>query len=376
MKARSSGLMRKFFSRCCCAEMPYPITSPSCGPSGPEDLFPLPLRERVRVKGLRELWSPSPHSSPVKGEEVKNNTLGHGSGGRRSGRSFFDGLMSAGIVLIVFAIALAGCTKKAPPLSDAEVKAVLEKSLPSTVEDKVWEQAPLHTAKLILQDMVEPRLMQASTSFINVQSVTDGRQIAFLLTWSDATMDDVPGPGRFGDAVAVQLPAATTADVPAPQMGEEGKPVEITYWSAIFQAAVNGRKDDIQAIYPRAKVDHYPFEPPSLKPGSAEQQAMAKRYAPARSLGNPMAGPRTVPVQDLVAAGPGTLQAAEKTVSIGNGNHAQGRWSVLLIRPLPNGAQAGERTQVAFAVWEGSHQEAGARKMRTAWVPLALGSAK
>jgi len=48
--------------------------------------------------------------------------------------------------------------------------------------------------------------------------------------------------------VAVQLPAATTPDVPAPQMGEEGKPVEITYWSAIFQATVNGRKDDIQAF--------------------------------------------------------------------------------------------------------------------------------
>jgi hypothetical protein len=279
-------------------------------------------------------------------------------------------------VAVVFALVFAGCTKKGPPLSDAEVKAVLEKSLPSTVEDKVWEQAPLHSAKLILQDMVEPRLMQASTSFVNVQSVTDGRQIAFLLSWSDATMDDMPGPGRFGDAVAVQLPAATTPDVPAPQMGEEGKPVEITYWSAIFQAAVNGRKDDIQAIYPRAKVDHYPFEAPSLTPGSAEQQAMAKRYAPARSVGNLMAGPRTVPVQDLVAAGPGTLQAAEKTVSIGNGKYAQGKWSVLLIRPLPNGAQPGGRTQVAFAVWEGSHQEAGARKMRTAWVPLAFGSAK
>ena len=32
--------------------------------------FPLPSRERVRVRGLCKLWSPSPHSSPVKGEEV------------------------------------------------------------------------------------------------------------------------------------------------------------------------------------------------------------------------------------------------------------------------------------------------------------------
>jgi hypothetical protein len=253
---------------------------------------------------------------------------------------------------------------------------MFQKTLPSTVEDKVWEQAPLHTAKLILQDLVDPRLMQASTPFVNVQAITDGRQIAFRVSWSDATMDDVPGPGRFADAVAIQLPAATTPDVPAPQMGEEGKAVEITYWSAVFQAAVNGRKDEIQALYPRAKVDHYPFEAPSLKPGSAEQQAMAKRYAPARTLQNVMAGPRRVPVQDLVAAGPGTLQPAEKTVSTGSGKYLQGGWSVVLIRPLPSGAQPGGRTQIAFAVWEGSHQEVGARKMRTAWIPLSFGSAR
>ena len=155
-----------------------------------------------------------------------------------------------------------------------------------------------------------------------------------------------------------------------------GRPVEITYWSAIFQAVVNGRKDDIHAIYPRAKVDHYPFEAAPLQPGSPAQQEMAKRYAPARSLENPMAGPRTVPVQDLVAEGPGTLRPAEKSLSTGSGKHDQSGWTVMVIRPLPNGAHLGGRTQVAFAVWEGSHQEVGARKMRTAWIPLALGSAR
>lgn len=277
---------------------------------------------------------------------------------------------------LLFAASLIGCGKKGPPMSDAEVQSVFAKTVPSTVDDKVWEQAPLHPAKLILQDLVEPRLMRASTSFINVQSVTDGRVIAFRLTWADATMDDMPGPGRFGDAVAVQLPATTTPDIPAPQMGEEGKPVEITYWSAISQAAVNGRKDEIQAIYPRARVDHYPFEAPPLKPGSAEQEAMAKRYAPARALANPIAGPRAVPMQDLVATGPGTLQPAEKTVSSGSGKYVEGGWSVLVVRPLPNGNQPGGRTQVAFAVWEGSHQEVGARKMRTPWIPLSFGSSK
>ena len=280
------------------------------------------------------------------------------------------------LAAVVSSVAFAGCGKKELPVLEAEVKAVFEKTLPATVEDRMWEHVPVHPAKMLLQDMVEPRLLQGSTSFVRVQSVTDGQRIVFRLSWNDATLDDVPGPGRFGDAVAVQLPAATTPDVPAPQMGEEGKPVEITYWSAVFQAVVNGRKDDIHAIYPRASVDHYPFEAASLKPGSPEQQEMAKRYSPARGLSNPMAGPRTVPVQDLLAEGPGTLRPADKTVSTGTGKYSKDGWSVLLVRPLPSGTQPGGRTQVAFAVWEGSHQEVGSRKMRTGWIPLSLGSAK
>jgi hypothetical protein len=278
------------------------------------------------------------------------------------------------LAALIWATVSAGCGRAGPPVSDAEVKASYVKTLPAALDDRVWERAPVHPAKLLLQDMVDPRLMQGSTSFVRVQSVTDGKSIAFRLSWSDPTLDDLPGPGRFGDACAVQLPAATGADVPAPQMGEQGRPVEITYWSAILQASVNGRKDEIQAIYPRATVDHYPFTAPSLKPGSEAEQQMAKRYAPAASLGNPMAAARTVPVQDLVAEGPGTIRVAQKSLSSGSGKYSGGGWSVLLIRPLPSGAQPGGRTQVAFAVWEGSHQEVGARKMRTAWIPLSLGS--
>jgi DMSO reductase family type II enzyme heme b subunit len=280
------------------------------------------------------------------------------------------------VTAIVFIASLTACKKAEPPVSDAEVKAVAEKTIPSTIEDRVWEGVPFHPAKLLMQDVVEPRLMQASTSTVRVQAVTDGQQIAFRLSWNDPTQDDLPGPGRFEDAVAVQLPAKTVPDVPNPQMGEDGKPVEITFWSANFQALVNGRKDEITAIYPQAKIDHYPFEATSLKAGSPAQQEMAKRYAPARNAGNPISGPRTVPVQDLVAEGPGTLRAAEKAISTGVGKHSKDGWTVLLIRPLPSGAQIGARTQVAFAVWEGSHQEVGARKMRSGWIPLAIGGAK
>jgi hypothetical protein len=97
---------------------------------------------------------------------------------------------------------------------------------------------------------------------------------------------------------------------------------------------------------------------------------MAQRYAPARALGAGMAGPRERPVQDLVAEGPGSLNPAASTRSAGRGWWTDGGWTTVLARPLPEGLNPDTRTQVEFAVWEGAHQEAGARKMRTAWIPL------
>lgn len=284
--------------------------------------------------------------------------------------------MAYWLILVVAAGLLATCRKREAPISSNEVRAIFRGQVPATLEDPAWSEAPVHPAKLILQDMVDPRLLTTSTLRVDVQAVSDGRKVAFRLQWSDPTVNNLPGPASFSDACAVQFPARIERDVPAPQMGEEGRPVEITYWSAFWQATVNGRPDKIQAIYPRASVDHYPFEAPSLKATPQEQEAMAKRYAPAQALGNGMAGPRKQPVQDLIAEGPGTLRPAERSVSTGSGKRTETGWSVLIVRPLSEGGKPVTRSQVAFAVWEGSKQEVGSRKMRTAWIPLAVETAQ
>jgi DMSO reductase family type II enzyme heme b subunit len=235
-----------------------------------------------------------------------------------------------------------------------------------------WATAPEFRATLQLQDMVEPRLLRPSTPDVRVRAITDGREVAFRLAWPDATTNDLPGTGRFSDACAVQVPAAPAADVPAPQMGEPGRPVEISYWRAFWQAMVDGRPDTINALYPGAAIDHYPFDAPALAPGSPDQRAMAERYAPARALGNAMAGPRASPVQDLIGEGPSTLRPAPAQRSRGRGVHTGTEWVAVIVRPLPAGASGATRGQVAFAVWDGAGQEAGARKMRTGWVPFVV----
>jgi DMSO reductase family type II enzyme heme b subunit len=276
------------------------------------------------------------------------------------------------ISTIALAVVAAGCTAGdgGAPVA-TEVVAVHHGALPTDPADAAWGRAPSFTAPLVPQDMVEPRLTAPSTREVRVRALTDGARVAFRLDWVDPTQDDRPATGSFSDACAVQLPAKVEPDVPAPQMGETGRPVELSYWRASWQAVVDGRPDTITAIHPNAVVDHYPFDAAPLQPGSPEQQAMAARYAPARLLGNDMAGPREQPVQDLTAEGPGTLSPAPAR-SEGRGLRSEDGWSVVVARPLPEGMAPGRRGQIAFAVWDGAKEEAGARKMRSVWVPFTV----
>lgn len=284
-------------------------------------------------------------------------------------RAFRQGALFAAAFVVV---GTAACAKK-PNLSPGEVKAVRAASLAAAPGDPAWSSLPVHVAPLVPQDMVEPRLLKATTPEVRVRAMHDGTNVAFLLEWADATKNDMPGPARFTDACAVQFPATPPArDLPAPQMGEKGRGVEITYWRASWQAVVDGRGDTLRDLYPNSTVDHYPFEAKSLTEGSPEKKEAALRYAPARALGNAMAGPRQRPVEDLIAEGPGTLAPGPAAGSNGKGVRTATGWAVVLSRRLPTGVTAPGRSQVAFAVWEGADEESGARKMRTVWIPFNL----
>jgi hypothetical protein len=225
---------------------------------------------------------------------------------------------------------------------------------------------------MIPQDLVEPRLMTPSTIQVKIRAVTNGADLAVRLEWADANKSDVPGPAKMVDACAIQIPRKPEKEPPAPQMGEEGKVVEVTYWRADWQASVEGRGDTIRDLYPNASIDHYPFEAKPVEKDAAARKEMEARYAPARALGNIRSGPRSRAVEDLISMGPGTLAPGPSLGSKGKGLHGKTGWSVVISRKLPEGLAPNQRTQVAFAVWQGSQREAGARKMRTGWIPLVV----
>ena len=277
-------------------------------------------------------------------------------------------ILTAALVITMAAVS-AGCGGRT--VSPSEVVAVPGQKITLDPEDGSWRSLPYHPAKMILQDMVEPRLMEPSTAEVEVTAMTDGKEVAFRLEWIDDSRNDLPGPQSFIDGCAVQLPGKEEAIVPAPQMGEEGKAVEISFWRADWQAIVDGRADEITSIYPNASVDHYPYNAESLKKNPKAQQEMERRYSPARSLGNNRSGPRKQPVEDLVAGGPGTLSPG-KAVSKGRGVRTAKGWAVVIVRPLPDFLTEQKGTNIAFAVWQGANKETGARKMRTGWIPLVV----
>ncbi len=270
---------------------------------------------------------------------------------------------------------LVACAKEAgPEVTPTEVRAVRVGSVPDDPADPAWAGAPAHVEKLLLQDQTDPKLAERSVGEVRVRAVHDGRRIATLIEWKDATRDVVTGPGVFSDAVAVQFPVVAGGDVPDAAMGLEGKPVRIHQWKASWQEALDKGQDPLEVLYPNAHTDHYPFE---AARDEAARQEMATRYAPARAVANPVAvGRADAPVQDLWAEGFGTLTVDPKPLSRGRGAHDGGTWRVVISRPLdeqPDGAlRAGSRTYAAFAVWEGSHGDVGSRKMRTGWVPLQI----
>jgi hypothetical protein len=244
--------------------------------------------------------------------------------------------------------------------------------IPTGPEDRAWDLAPEHIAQLIPQDLVEPRLLKPSTPEVRIQAIADRSEIAFRIRWLDGAKDDLPGPGLFIDACALQIPRQIDPNPPDPQMGQVGRLVDIVYWRADWQEALQGKRDSLRDLAPNASIDHYPFEARPLEPGSEAQREMAMRYAPAHAAGNLRGGNRKSAVESLVAEGPGTLSPGPDNGARGNGVRTADGWAVLLSRKIPEGFSSGTRSQIAFAVWEGSQQEVGARKMRTGWIPLSI----
>lgn len=271
----------------------------------------------------------------------------------------------------------AGACSRGPAVNTSEVRVVRAMGeLPALdPQSALWDAVVQHPARLMVQDVTEPRLTVPGVGLVNVRAMHDGATVVFRLEWADATSDLIPDVGRGSDAAALQLPLQPGANVPDAAMGEAGKGVQIAYWKAVWQDDVErsaSGKDRVATLHPNATTDHYPPQG-----GGAAQEEMERRYAPARAAGNPMLTARNGAVQEMVAEGFGSATPMAVQKGSGRGTWANGAWRVTIARPLNEGAgaanlQPGQRTYIAFAVWDGAQRHTGARKMRSGWIPIVL----
>ena len=202
---------------------------------------------------------------------------------------------------------------------------------------------------------------------IHFQSVMNDEGIAFRLQWEDPQPDRTSSRHQdFKDAIAMQFALGEVLlhkhghNEPFFGMGDRSKVVNIWQWRADWQTEIE-TKEKLEYATQGLDLDTMIF---------------GGEVNPVDSL-NPF---RDVPVEELNAEGFGTLtpQPQTKQNVLGKGVWKDGKWSVVFFRTLDTINKWDIRFQreipvlVAFAVWDGKHQDRNGRKVISMWQRLQV----
>jgi mono/diheme cytochrome c family protein len=230
-------------------------------------------------------------------------------------------------------------------------------ALPADGSAPEWDASPaarVAVSPLWWRNVPEPDLQ--------VAALHDGETLALRLSWHDPTRDDRPlRPQDFEDMAAVQLVAGPPE--PFLGMGAVGGAVDVWLWQAS-----RATYPDMDAAYPHMAVDLYPFKDDP-------------EFRTARAAGNLRADPdRSLTGNNLGAQGVGTMTLRPRPSQLVSaaGAWRDGRWTVVLRRPLTVPAEAGVplavggRASIAFALWDGAARDRNGQKLVSIWHDLRL----
>ena len=288
--------------------------------------------------------------------------------------------------LFSFAVAaslavLAGCDTGEPPSAVEQIAVPITELVANRVDADLskpdtgasyWNSAKPGLVKLLAQPMVTPRPEVVLTEDLEVQTVNDGKHIAFRLRWKDTERSEAGRLGEYSDAVAVQFPVGKDP-LPSVMMGAKGQPVHIFHWRAQYQLDAAKGKPSMTDLYPNASIDMYAMDFHDAPGGSKEDQEM---FNPGVALGNPQSSRRSA-VDEIIAEGFSTSAVQAPNGSAGFGDWKDGYWTVVITRPLAieggSTIVSGGENSLAFAVWQGGAGEVGSRKsLLMMWTPLVV----
>jgi DMSO reductase family type II enzyme heme b subunit len=237
------------------------------------------------------------------------------------------------------------------------------------ISDGEWASVPavpLVVSPLWWREYAEPDLC--------VQALHDGRSIAFRFTWNDATQDDQAArPEDFEDMMAVQLVQGSPE--PFLGMGAAGKQLDLWLWRASWTSS--GR--EVAAV--ASILDQYPFDGPLYKELTKGKEKGIPDFLTARAAGNPHAhADASQSASNLAAQGFGSTTFRPKASQLvsSTAKWIDGRWSVVLKRPLQTPAESGlslapgQGCSIAFAIWDGAARDRNGQKLISIWHDMKL----
>ena len=221
--------------------------------------------------------------------------------------------------------------------------------VPGDPADETWQSPAAIWIPLTGQATYAPRWQNPAVTDLRVQAVYSADEIALRIRWNDRTADTISA-----DA------ARATA---------EGWTGDDTY-AAIFLDGERRRgsfHDAMEVLFPAS--DHGPLLPHFVF-GDPLRPVYLWRWtaAPGDAAGS---------IEELRAAGPvrpPEPKPADRQLTTGRAEWVEGRWTVVLRRPLPveGPFRPGSLVPVAFHVRDGAHGETGLRMSMSSWYFLHL----
>jgi hypothetical protein len=218
--------------------------------------------------------------------------------------------------------------------------------IPIDPNDLFWKNLShiqFRSIELGPQMITNPKWPDPSTKSVKIAGVQNGSEMAILLEWDDATLENkIEVSATHTDQAALMFPIHQGKEVPLITMGSENEIVNIWQWRAIWETSLQEKTRNIDRN--------------------------------SRILLS--SNTRRSPVEDLTAAGFSTLTTQEEQNVMGRGTWMDKTWRVVFKRTLVSSDNADIQFKypvvMAIAIWNGGNGERNGQKAISNWMLLRL----
>ena len=248
-----------------------------------------------------------------------------------------------------------------------------------------WELAAPVRIPLAPQIIVKPKETSGMPADLIIRSIYDEERVGFLIEplgeW-EMKMTSVGRTDRYGDSLALEIPADVTKPIPYFGMGEVDNEVILYQWKADWEFAPH---HDVDEEFPGMVVDFYPYAgkgPGQMVEGAdygkeGQEWPADKVFNTGWAAGSPLSDPdlkEKTSVQKLVASGFGHLTSDSNQDGQGKAEWLNG-WHAVITLPRKQDRYEmipGFTCPIAFAAWHGHHDNRGGQKHISTWSSFVL----